>query len=119
MYAVAVLSAWIAIHVSISFASGGPATARRMPGACANVTSRSLTPMTSAPPAFRNSRLTTARLRHHPGRALNRRHDARVRPAAAQMPVHRGPNLRFGRRRRLREQLGAFDDHPVVAVAAL
>src|SRR6267378_2906307 len=45
--------------------------------------------------------------------------DSWIRPAAAQMTIHRGPDLRFRRPGHLRQKLGSLDDHPVVAVTAL
>src|SRR5688572_11265684 len=51
--------------------------------------------------------------------ALNGRENPRIRPAPAQMTVHRRPDLRFAGTRVLEQQLGAFDDLSVVAIAAL
>src|SRR4029453_3940555 len=59
------------------------------------------------------------RSRHSGGRQLDRLHHPRIGSAAAKMAVHVGANLRFGGARLLCEQLGALDQHAVVAVTAL
>ena len=43
----------------------------------------------------------------------------RIRPAAAEMPVHRRADLVLGRVLRRREQIGGLDHHPVLAVTAM
>src|SRR5262249_8003464 len=58
-------------------------------------------------------------LRHFGGRKLDRLHHARIGSAAAEVAVHVRANLRFGGPWILRQQLGALDQHPVVAIAAL
>src|SRR4030095_7283576 len=131
----AVLSAGTARYESIAAGSGGPDTSPRCSPPCGCPAAMLPTPIptTTAPLIFRNSRRSTTgalstsclslsrtvRLRHLLRRAMNRRDDPRIRTAPADMTVHRRSDLCFGRLRRLEQQLRAFDDLTVVAVAAL
>src|SRR5258708_3087252 len=53
------------------------------------------------------------------GRQLDGTHDPRIGAATAQVTVHGGADFLFARARVARQQLAAFHDHPVDAVAAL
>src|SRR5579871_1428802 len=86
--------------------------------------------MTSAPPAltkcFLENSFSCSRpvmsctcLCHHGRGLLDRGQDSRIRPAAAQMSVHRRADLILGRILRRRKQVSSLDHHAVLAVTAM
>ena len=66
-----------------------------------------------------SSRSSRTCLCHHCRGLLDRGQDSRIRPAAAQMPVHRRADLVLGRVLRRREQVSGLDHHAVLAIAAM
>src|SRR5438128_10756807 len=89
-----------------------------------------LNPTISAPPPFRNVLRENSRscsrpvislptLRHRSSSLLDRRQNPRIGPTAAQVAVHRRPDLIFGRILRRREQISSLDHHPVLAVTTM
>src|SRR5690349_24056385 len=130
-----VLSGWISSHdagsegssvvnVFAPFAAFAPMpeptalSATTMPPApLTNFERESVAPKMSI--VFSSTALISRPLRHRLGRTLDRLEDRRVRPAAAEVAVHRLLDLQLRRILGRREQVCRLDDHSVLAVAAL